>query len=93
MQTDPLVRWTVKVSKDTDTSLRSFLAQRGTKKGDLSKFIEQAVQKEVFAQIVADVGARNATKTDKEIQDVIGDALRQVRAEMWAKPTTKKKKG
>lgn len=83
MQTDSLVRWTVKVSKDTDTSLRSFLAQRGTKKGDLSKFIEQAVQKEVSAQIVADVEARNSTKTDIEIQDVIGDALRQVRAEMW----------
>ena len=92
MQTDPLVRWTVKVSKDTDTSLRSFLAQRGTKKGDLSKFIEQAVQKEVFAQIVADVEARNSTKTAIEIQDVIGDALRQVRVEMWAKPAIKKKK-
>jgi len=92
IQTDSLVRWTVKVSKDTDTSLRSFLAQRGTKKGDLSKFIEQAVQKEVFAQIVADVEARNSAKTDIEIQDVIGDALRQVRAEMWAKPAIKKKK-
>ena len=55
MQTDSLVRWTDKVSKHTDTSLRSFLAQRGTKKGDLSKVIEPAVQKEVFAQIVADV--------------------------------------
>ena len=46
----------------------------------------------MFAQIVADVEAQNSTKTDIEIQDVIGDALRQVRAEMWAKPAIKKKK-
>ena len=44
-ETDDIVRWTVKVSRDTDISLRSFLAQRGMKKGDLSKFIELAVQK------------------------------------------------
>lgn len=91
METDPLVRWTVKVSKDTDVSLRSFLAQRGTKKGDLSKFIEQAVQKEVFAQTVADVEARNTKISPKEIDAAINDALRQVRADMWHKGATKKK--
>ena len=89
METEALVRWTVKVSRDTDVSLRSFLAQRGTKKGDLSKFIEQAVQKEVFAQIVADVQARNARKSAKEIDAAINDALRHVRAEMWSKPGDK----
>ena len=83
MEAEALVRWTVKVSKDTDVSLRSFLAQRGTKKGDLSKFIEQAVQKEVFAQTVADVQARNAQKSDAEIDVAINDALRGVRAELW----------
>lgn len=77
------VRWTVKVSKDTDVSLRSFLAQRGLKKGDLSKFIERAVQKEVFAQTVAAVQARNANVPDSQIEDAIEDALRQVRAERW----------
>lgn len=87
---DELVRWTVKVSKDTDVSLRSFLAQRGMKKGDLSKFIEQAVQKEVFAQTVADVEARNADIPDSEIEASIDDALRQVRAEMWGAPRTSK---
>jgi hypothetical protein len=92
METDSLVRWTVKVSKDTDVSLRSFLAQRGTKKGDLSKFIEQAVQKEVFAQTVADVQARNSKIPLKEIDAAINDALRQVRADMWGKGAAKKKK-
>jgi hypothetical protein len=35
-------RWTVSVSKETDIIVRSFLAQRGMKKGDLSKFIEDS---------------------------------------------------
>ena len=87
---DDLVRWTVKVSKDTDVSLRSFLAQRGMKKGDLSKFIEQAVQKAVFSQTVADVEARNADVSDSEIEASIDDALRKVRAEMWGPPRVKK---
>lgn len=87
-ETDDVVRWTVKVSRDTDISLRSFLAQRGMKKGDLSKFIERAVQKEVFAQTVSNVQVRNANVPEEEIQGAIEDALRQVRAEMWGKPKT-----
>ena len=86
------VRWTVKVSKDTDVSLRSFLAQRGMKKGDLSKFIERAVQKEVFAQTVAHVQARNAGVPDEAIEDAIDDALRQVRAEMWGDARARNRK-
>ncbi len=91
---EEIVRWTVKVSKDTDISLRSFLAQRGMKKGDLSKFIERAVQKEVFAQTVADVQARNVNVPDETIVAEIDDALRRVRAQMWGKarnPRTKEK--
>jgi len=90
------VRWTVKVSKAADISLRSFLAQRGMRKGDLSRFIERAVQKEVFAQTVAGVRARNANVPDQVIENAINDALRQVRAEMWGeakarRPKAKKK--
>ena len=36
-------RWTVSVSKETDIALRCFLAQRGLKEGDMSKFIEESV--------------------------------------------------
>ncbi len=43
MPTDDQTRWTVTVSKSTDIALRTFLAQRGLKKGDLSIFIEEAV--------------------------------------------------
>lgn len=80
--TEP-IRWTVKVSKETDISLRSYLAQQGMKKGDLSKFIEQAVQKEVFARTVAGIESRHAGTSAASIDAAIDDALREVRAEMW----------
>ena len=62
------------------------------KKSDLSKFIERAVQKEVFAQTVAHVQARNANVPDEAIADAIDDALRQVRAEMWGDAKARKRK-
>ena len=54
------VRWSVKVSKATDASLRTHLAQKALEKGDLSKFIEEAVRWRVFQQTVEDTKARNA---------------------------------
>ena len=47
-------RWTVSVSRDTDIAVRSFLAQRGMKKGDLSRFIEEAVKWRMLDQTVAE---------------------------------------
>ncbi len=38
------VRWNIKVSKQTDLTLSTFLGSQGMKKGDLSKFIEEAVR-------------------------------------------------
>jgi hypothetical protein len=38
---DETTRWTVSVSKETDITVRTFLAQRGMKNGDLrSKFAD-----------------------------------------------------
>ena len=53
-------RWTVTVSKDTDIAVRTLLAQRGLKKGDLSKFIEDAVRWRVFDQKLAETRAEFA---------------------------------
>ena len=36
-------RLTVTISRETDEAMRSFLADRGGKRGDLSEFIECAV--------------------------------------------------
>jgi hypothetical protein len=81
---DESIRWTVKVSKDTDLSLRTFLAQRGGKKGDLSKFIEDAVRWRVLEQTVAETKARNANMSLREIESAVDEALAAVRAERFA---------
>lgn len=77
-------RWTIKVSRDTDIALRTYLAQQGKKKGDLSRFIERAVQKEILAQTAADVKQRNADLPDEALEALIDEAVRAVRAEMHA---------
>jgi hypothetical protein len=79
------VRWNVKVSKETDLTLRTFLGSHGMKKGDLSKFIEQAVRAHVFHRTVQDIKARNAGTDPDEMQALIDDAVREVRAQRRAK--------
>jgi len=78
------IRWTVKVSPETDRSLRSYLGRHGMKKGDLSKFIERAVQKEILTQTAAEVKQRNADLTGDELQALIDDAVSAVRKEIRA---------
>jgi hypothetical protein len=51
------------------------------KKGDLSKFIEEAVRWRVFDQTVAETKARNAGASPKEIAAAIEEALGAVRSE------------
>jgi translation elongation factor EF-G len=78
---DEPVRWTIKVSKETDIAVRSFLAQRGYKKGDLAKFIEDAVRWRVLDKTVAEAKARNAALAPEAIERAIDDALATVRAQ------------
>ena len=75
------VRWSVKVSKDTDLTLRTFLGSQGMKKGDLSKFIEEAVRRRVLQCTVQDIRARNTDTDPDEIQRVVDEAVSEVRAE------------
>lgn len=75
------IRWTVKVSRDTDIALRSFLAQRGLRKGELSKFVERAVRKEVLAQTAAALKARNQDVPYARLQTIIDESIARVRSE------------
>jgi hypothetical protein len=79
---DDTIRWTVKVSPETDRSLRSYLGQHGMKKGALSKFIERAVQKEILAQTAAEVKQRNTDLTVDQLQALIDEAVAAVRKEI-----------
>lgn len=80
---DESIRWTVKVSKDTDVAVRTFLAQRGLKKGDLSKFIEDAVRWRVYDETVRETRAKNADVPPAQIEAAITEAIAAVRAERF----------
>jgi hypothetical protein len=79
---DNVTRWTVSVSKDTDMALRCFLAQRGMKKGDMSKFIEEAVKWQVFRQTLEEVRQGIADIPDAELEAMINEATDSIRAEL-----------
>ena len=76
---DGTTRWTVSVSKDTDVAVRSFLAQRGLKKGDLSKFIEEAVRWRVLDQTVAEARDKFADLPPEEAEALIDEAVAAAR--------------
>lgn len=84
------VRWNIKVSKETDLTLRTFLGARGAKKGDLSKFIEEAVRWRVFHRTVQDIRDRNSDTDPDELQLIIDETVSKVRAERYAKVKAKK---
>ena len=79
------VRWNIKVSKDTDLTLRTFLGSQGMKKGDLSKFVEDAVRWRVLQRTIQDIWERNADADPDEVQRLVDEAVAEVRAERSAK--------
>jgi Ribbon-helix-helix domain len=80
-----LVRWTLSASKETDVTLRTFLARSGLKKGDLSKFVEDAVQWRLMKLNIAEARARNALLRPEEIEAAVHQALSEVRAARFAR--------
>ena len=74
MWSNTTTRWTVSVSKETDISVRSFLAQRGMKQGDLSKFIEDAVKWRVFDQTMAEARSKFADLPPEALDSLLEEA-------------------
>jgi len=69
------IRWSIVVPEEVDRALRSYQARRGTKKGDLSRFVEEAVQARLFELTVEDVKQRNRPYSQEEILAAIDEAL------------------
>lgn len=76
---DDTTRWTVSVSKEKDIAVRTFLARRGLKKGDLSKFIEEAVRWRVFDQKIAEARGKFADLSPEEAEALVDHAVADVR--------------
>ena len=73
-------RWNLVVSTKTDTTLRQFLANRGGgRKGDLSRFVEEAVQCHIMELSAKEAKAHNASVQPDVIDEAIDEALHWVR--------------
>lgn len=70
------IRWNIAVSADTDQSVRMFLAAQGAgRKGDLSRFIEQAVRSYLFEQAVEQAKDATADMSEVELTALIDEAV------------------
>jgi len=66
------VRWSLKVSRETDEALRAHLGRTGARKGDLSRFVQDAMQ--------AKLRGSGAPREQAGARTALGEALREVRA-------------
>ena len=82
-------RWTVTVSKQTDLALRAFLGNRGMRKGDLSKFIEESVRWRMLNAARTQVQEAFADLSAEEVDDLVAEAVSSGRSDA-ASPTTSK---
>lgn len=74
------IRWNVAVSADTDQSLRMFLAsQGGGRKGDLSRFIEDAVRAHILELTAEQAKAANANVSEVDLTSVVDEAIQWAR--------------
>jgi hypothetical protein len=76
-------RLTITWSKEADHALRSFLGVQGMKKGDLSKFIEEAVRWRIFHQTVGEARQAFADVSADELQRMIDEAVEDIRAKRY----------
>jgi hypothetical protein len=77
----PTTRLTITWSKNADLALRSFLGAHGMKKGDISKFVEEAVRWRIFDLTIREMRQAFAGVPEDELQKIIDEAVEEVRAE------------
>lgn len=75
------VRLTVTVSKTTDRDVRALLGARQMRRGELSRFVEQAMQVQLFRLMVDGIKEHNAKLDPNKLQSDVDQALAEVRAE------------
>jgi hypothetical protein len=77
----PTTRWNLVVSSELDKSLRQFLAAEGRgKKGELSRFVEEAVNKRIFELAARAAKRQNSTVDPEELDAAIEESFAWVRA-------------
>lgn len=75
-------RWNVAVSVETDQALRMFLAsQGGGRKGDLSRFVEEAVRAHILELSAEEAKASNAGVSEADLAAMVDEALDWAKAQ------------
>ena len=75
-----MTRWTLSIPDETDRTVRTYLARIGLEKGDLSRFVDRAVRRQVFALVVQEIKERNADADPDELAKLIEEAVERTRA-------------
>lgn len=74
------VRWNIAVSPATDQSVRMFIAaQGGASKGDLSRFIEEAVRTYLLQKTVEQAKSATNGMGESELNALIDEAVQWAR--------------
>ena len=75
-----MTRWNLSIPEKTDRAVRTFLARNGGKKGDLSRFVDEAVRRRVMEATMRRVKERNARYDQQELLDLIDEEVDAARA-------------
>ncbi|MCC2666673.1 MAG: methionine repressor-like protein [Gammaproteobacteria bacterium] len=74
------IRWNIAVSQDTDQALRVFLAnQGGGRKGDLSRFVEEAVRTHILELTVDQTKKNNANISESDLLAIVEESVEWAR--------------
>jgi hypothetical protein len=68
-------RWTLVIPENTDKVVRSHLALSGTKKGDLSQFVDRAVRQAVFWETSSELKTQNSDEDPASIEAAVKEAV------------------
>ncbi len=72
-----MARWNLSIPEATDRAVRAHLARVGLKKGDLSKFVDEAVRREMLRRTVKEVQDRNTDLTEEQALALATEAVMQ----------------
>ena len=75
-----MTRWHLSIPEKTDRAVRTYLARTGGRKGDLSRFVDEAVRRRLLDFTVRQVKDRNARYDQQEILDLIDEEVDAARA-------------
>ena len=72
-----MAEWTLEVPDDLDAQVRSHLAQQG---GDLGSYVNEAVQRRLLRDTIAELRAQNADLTEEQALALVDEAADWARA-------------